>query len=140
MNIERRTSNTEYRTKKPKTASAKYDLEERLLEYASRIIRLAESLPRTRAGNHIAGQLLRSGTSPLANHAEAQAAESRQDFIHKLKLSLKELRESHRWLRLCKRVPVAEPASKFDALITETNELISIFVASIRTAKANKKV
>ena len=71
-----------------------YDLEDRLLDYAAQIIRLAESLPQTRAGNHVAGQLLRSGTSPLPNHGEAQAAESRKDFIHKLSICLKELKES----------------------------------------------
>lgn len=75
-----------------------YDLEERLLEYAARIIRLVERLPNTRAGNHVAGQLLRAGTSPLPNHAEAQ--ESRRDFVHKMRICLKELWESLRWLRL----------------------------------------
>ena len=112
-----------------------YDLEERLLEYATRIIRLAETLPKTRVGNHIAGQLLRSGTSPLPNHGEAQSAESRTDFVHKMKICLKELRESYRWLLLCKRVPLVKSASKVDSLITETDELIAIFYTSIRTAK-----
>src|SRR5207249_3887838 len=84
----------------------KYDLEERLLDFAARIIRLVESLPKTRAGNHIAGQLLRSGTAPLPNHGEAEAAESRQDFVHKLRICLKELRETKRWLRLVQRVPL----------------------------------
>ena len=74
----------------------KYDLEERLLEYAAVIVRLVEKLPNTRAGNHIAGQLLRSGTSPLPNHGEAEAAESRGDFIHKMGICHKELRESRR--------------------------------------------
>jgi four helix bundle protein len=63
--------------------NARYDLEERLLDYSARIIRLAERLPRTRAGNHVGAQLLRSGTSPLPNHGEAQAAESTDDFVHK---------------------------------------------------------
>ncbi|MGB6928154.1 MAG: four helix bundle protein, partial [Syntrophobacteria bacterium] len=75
-----------------------YDLEERLLEYSVRIIKIVEQLPNTRAGNHVAGQLLRSGTSPYPNHGEAQVAESPKDFIHKLRISLKELRESQRWL------------------------------------------
>ena len=113
-----------------------FDLEERLLEYAARIIRLVDSLPASRAGNHIAGQLLRSGTSPLPNHGEAQAAESRADFIHKLGICHKELRESRRWLRLIKRVPLIRPASKLDPLIEETVELIKIFWASIRTAES----
>ena len=81
----------------------KYDLEDRLLEFASAIIDLSESLPNTRAGNHVAGQILRSGTSPYPNHGEAEAAESRDDFIHKLKICLKELRETRRWSRLIKR-------------------------------------
>ena len=73
----------------------KYDLEERLLEYSVAIIRLVDHIPNTRAGNHVAGQLLRSGTSALPNHGEAQAAESPCDFIHKMKICLKELRESY---------------------------------------------
>ncbi|HEX7577790.1 MAG TPA: four helix bundle protein, partial [Verrucomicrobiae bacterium] len=81
----------------------KFDLEDRLLEFASAVIDLSDSLPATRAGNHIAGQLLRSGTSPYPNHGEAEAAESRDDFIHKLKICLKELRETRRWARLIKR-------------------------------------
>lgn len=117
----------------------KYDLEERLLEYAAAIIRMVERLPNTRAGNHVAGQLLRSGTSPMPNHGEAQAAESREDFIHKFSVCLKELRESHRWLRLIKRVPLVQPASSVDPLIGETEELIRIFKSSITTAKNNKR-
>jgi four helix bundle protein len=65
-----------------------YDLEERLLEYSVRIIKIVEQLPNTRAGNHVAGQLLRSGTSAHPNHGEAQAAESPKDFIHMLRISL----------------------------------------------------
>ncbi len=84
----------------------KYDLEERLLEYSVRIIKIVEMLPNTRTGNHIAGQLLRSGTSPYPNHGEAQAAEFEKDFIHKISISLKELRESYRWLKLIQRVPL----------------------------------
>lgn len=76
-----------------------YDLEERLLEYAAVIIRLIEKLPKTQAGNHVAGQLLRSATSPLLNNGEAESAESPADFVHKLKVCLKELRETSRWLR-----------------------------------------
>ena len=71
--------------------SRKFNLEDRLQEFASAIIDLSESLPDTRAGNHVAGQILRSGTSPYPNHGEAEAAESRADFIHKLKICLKEL-------------------------------------------------
>jgi len=117
----------------------KFDLEERLLEFAARIIRLAESLPNTRAGNHVASQLLRSGTSPLPNHAEAQAAESRKDFVHKLRICHKELREVYRWLLLCKRVPLVKSHCKLDPIIKETDELIAIFFSNIRTAKKGSK-
>ncbi len=116
----------------------KFDLEERLLEYAAQIIRLVETLPTTRAGNHVAGQLLRSGTSSLPNHGEAQAAESRNDFIHKLSLCLKELKESRRWLRLAKRVPLVDLEGGIDAVLVETEELIRIFASSIRTAKSRR--
>jgi four helix bundle protein len=81
-----------------------YDLEDRLLEFAANIVELTEALPNTRAGNHIAGQLLRCGTSSLPNHGEVEAAESRRDFLHKLRICLKELRETKRWLRLVGRV------------------------------------
>jgi len=82
------------------TSKRVYDLEERLLEFGAKIVQLTESLPNTRAGNHIAGQLLRCGTSALSNHGEVEAAESRRDFLHKLRICLKELRETKRWLRL----------------------------------------
>ena len=111
-----------------------YDLEDRLLEYAARVIRLVEKLPDTRAGNHVAGQLLRSGTSALPNHGEAQAAESRRDFLHKMRICLKELRESLRWLRLVQRVPLLKPAL-VEPLASETDELIRIFRSSIKRAE-----
>jgi four helix bundle protein len=114
-----------------------YDLEERLLEYAARIIRLVEKLPDSRAGNHIAGQLLRSGTSPLPNHGEAQAAESRRDFLHKFRICHKEMRESRRWLRLIQRVPLLEPM-RVDSILGETEELIRILATSIRTANRHR--
>ena len=113
-----------------------YNLEERLLNFTVMIIRTIEELPDSRAGNHVAAQLLRSGTSSLPNHAEAQAAESRKDFIHKLKICLKELRESHRWLRLIQRMPML-PDEKTQSLLAETDELIRIFNSSIRTAQRN---
>jgi four helix bundle protein len=131
LNIEHSISNTE----RPNAEAGVYDLEERLLEYSVRIIRLVEALPNTRAGNHVAGQLLRSGTSPLPNHGEAQAGESRADFVHKLKICLKELRESLRWLRLVQRVPLIKPPAKIDPLVQETDELIRIFVKSIQTSQ-----
>ena len=112
----------------------RYDLAERLLEYAASIIRLVEQLPRSPAGQHIAGQLLRSGTSPLPHHGEAQGAESAKDFVHKMSIGLKELREAQRWLQLTLRVPLLKSEIVTPVLI-ETEELIRIFVSSIRTAK-----
>jgi four helix bundle protein len=112
-----------------------YDLEERLLEYSIRIIKIVEQLPNTRIGNHVAGQLLRSGTSPYPNHGEAQSAESQKDFIHKLRISLKELRESQRWLRLIQRVPLIKKSEFLNDILKEIEELIKIFVTSIKTAE-----
>ena len=134
MNIERSTSNIEWE----KMNKKKYGLEERLLEYSVRIIKIVESLPNTRTGNHVAGQLLRSGTSAYPNHGEAQSAESPKDFIHKLKISLKELRETQRWLMLIQRVPLIKPAEKLDNILQETEELIKIFVSSIKTTQIKK--
>jgi four helix bundle protein len=119
--------------------ATQYDLEERLLEFAVQIIRLVEKFPATRAGNHVPSQLLRSGTSPLPNHGEAQAAESRRDFVHKLRISLKELRETCRWLKLTKRVPLVTPPYSINPVLDETEQLIKIFAASIRTASAKNK-
>ncbi|HYJ06919.1 MAG TPA: four helix bundle protein [Chthoniobacterales bacterium] len=137
-NVQRPTSNVQRREESATAGSERrFDLEERLLEYAVRIIRLVDALPATRAGRHVADQLLRCGTSPLANHGELQGAESRKDFIHKLKICLKEIREARRWLRLVHRVPLLAPP-KIDPLIAETEALIKIFAASIRTAEKNK--
>jgi four helix bundle protein len=116
-----------------------FDLEERLINFAVRIIRTADSLPKTVVGKHIGGQFIRSGTSPAANYGEAQGAESRSDFIHKLKICLKELRETRIWLLMIVKAGLTEPASKLDPLINENNELISIFVTSIKTAKQQGK-
>ena len=116
-----------------------FDLEERLIDFAVRVIRLAESLPKTKVVNHIAGQLIRCGTSPAPNHGEAQSAESRSDFIHKMKVALKELRETKVWLLMIVRAKLIKPVSKLDSLIKENDELISIFMTSIKTAKQNKK-
>ncbi|MBM2834775.1 MAG: four helix bundle protein [Candidatus Brocadiaceae bacterium] len=91
-----------------------FDLEERLIDFAVRIIRTAESLPKTRAGNHIAGQLIRCGTSPAPNYGEAQSAESRSDFIHKMKVSLKELRETRIWLLMIVKANLIKPMSKLE--------------------------
>lgn len=117
----------------------RFDLEDRLLNYAAEIIRLAERLPHTRAGNHIANQILRSGTSPLPNHGEAQAAESKNDFVHKMSICLKELRETRRWIRLINRIPTIKLPFNVESLLNETEELIMIFAASIKTVRMSKK-
>jgi len=116
-----------------------FDLEERLIDFAVRIIRIAESLPKTKVGKHIAGQLIRCGTSPAPNYGEAQSAESSADFIHKMKVCLKELRETRIWLLMIVKANLIRPASKLEPLMDENGELISIFVTSIKTAQKNKK-
>jgi four helix bundle protein len=116
-----------------------YDLQERLIGFAVRILNVVESLPKTRVGNHVAGQLVRSGTSPAPYYGEAQSAESRKDFIHKMKIALKELRETLVWLSVIQRKPLVQPAEKLAPIIQENNELIAIFVTSINTAERNLK-
>ncbi len=115
----------------------KYDLEKRLIDFAVSIIDVVETLPNTRAGSHIAGQLIRCGTSPAPNYGEAQSAESRKDFIHKIKIALKELRETKVWLSIVARKNLAEDSST-NTLIAECDQLISIFVTSARTAERNR--
>ena len=113
----------------------KYDLKDRLIDFAVRIIRLSENLPSTRTGKHISGQILRSGTSPAPNYGEAISAESRADFIHKLKVALKELRETEVWLKIIIRSKIIEKSDKLLPLLKETDELISILFKSIDTAR-----
>lgn len=117
----------------------KFDLQDRFVDYSVRIIRVTESLPDTKAGKHLCSQILRSGTSPAANYGEAQIAESRTDFVHKLKLALKELRETEVWLKVIIRSELIQPIDKLTPLLQETDELISILFKSIETAKKNKK-
>ena len=116
----------------------RFDLEDRLLEFSARIIRLVDALPNTRAANHLAGQILRSGTSPYGNHGEVEAAESRKDFVHKLKVCLKELKETRRWLRLVKKSKMLLEKNMV-LILAESEELIRIFFASVRTAEKNSK-
>ena len=116
----------------------KFDLEERLVDFGVRIIKMVEELPKSRAGKHIAGQLIQSGTSPAANYGEAQSGESRSDFIHKMQVSLKELRETRIWLLMIRKANLARDTSKLDPLMDETDQLISIFSKSVSTAKKNK--
>ena len=120
-------------------ADPKYNLEDRLLEFAVRVIHVTESMKTNRAGLHVADQLLGSGTSPYGHHGEAESAESRADFVHKLRICAKELREARRWLRLVARAQLVAKPQLLAAILTESDELIRIFAASIRTAQNNKK-
>src|SRR5205809_4057628 len=131
-NVQRPTPNAQPAT------NPRFNLEDRLLEFSTRIIRLVDALPNTRAANHLAGQILRSGTSPYGNHGEVEAAESRKDFVHKLKLCLKELKETRRWLRLVKKSKML-PEKNMVLILAESEELVRIFFASVRTAEKNSK-
>lgn len=113
-----------------------FDLEDRLVDFAARCIKVSVALPKDFAGQHLAGQLCRSGTSPALNYGEAQGAESRRDFIHKMKICLKELRESLVCLKIIVKAELLSP-EKVNALSKEADELISIFVTSIKTTKRN---
>jgi len=112
----------------------KFDLEERLIDFAVDVITFYESLPDRRAAVHLGSQLLRSGTSPALNYGEAKGAESRKDFLHKMKICLKELRESYNCLRIMYKALLFKSEDEVKELISECNELISIFVKSISTA------
>ena len=117
----------------------KFDLQERFIDYAVRIINVSDQLPETKAGKHISFQMLRSGTSPASNYGEAQSAESKADFIHKLKVALKELRETEVWLKIIIRTKLIQPSTKLSPLLQETDELISILFKSIDTVKRKKE-
>ena len=111
------------------------DLEKRLISFASAIVRLSSKLPRTPQGRHLCGQILRSGTSAAANYGEARGAESRADFIHKLKLVFKELNETTIWLEVIAQSG-SLPSDAIVAIVAENRELCRIIAASIRTARA----
>ncbi|MDZ4822597.1 MAG: four helix bundle protein [Flavobacteriales bacterium] len=133
-------SNNEYRISNIEVSeitSKKYDLDERLIDFAALIIDYVEELPSAKGANHLGGQLLRSGTSPALNYAEAQAAESIDDFIHKMKICLKELRESRNCLRILSKKQYLS-IERTTILLNECTELIRIFVKSLQTAKARK--
>jgi four helix bundle protein len=113
----------------------KYDLEDRFVDYTCRMIDVVEALPNSRAGNYIAGQLVRSCHSPTFNYGEAQAAESTKDFIHKMGVILKELKECRTALKVIRKKEMIKPVSKLDGVFKETEELIAIIGKSISTAK-----
>jgi len=110
------------------------DISERLIQFAARVIHLCNELPQNPAGRHVAGQLLRSGTAPAPHHAEARGAESTADFVHKLKIAVKELNESEVWLRIIVASDM-RPASRVNGLLSECNQLSRILSASIKTAR-----
>lgn len=114
---------------------SKFDLEERLIDFAVLSINVSSSLPNTVTGRNLSGQLNRSGTSPALNYGEAQSAESRKDFIHKMKVILKELRETHICFRIIKKANLTIENRLIEETLSECNELISIFVSSIKTAE-----
>jgi len=117
----------------------KFDLEERLIKFSVLIIEITNEMSGSKAGNHLSGQLVRSGTSVSLNYGEAQSAESRKDFIHKMKVILKELRETFVCLKIIHLSKLYKNEIKIIEAKKESNELISIFVKSIGTAKKNLK-
>ena len=116
----------------------KYDLEDRPIEFAARIMDIVESLPNSRAGNYIANQMVRCGVAPSPLYGEAQSAESRDDFIHKMKIVLKELKETRVCIKLVKRKEMVNP-KRLENVSKENEELIAIIAKSIDTAKANNR-
>ena len=113
-------------------SAPRYDLEDRLINFAVQICLLTDRFPSTPVATHVSTQITHRGTSPFANYGEAQAAESRQDFVHKLKICLKELRETQAWLKFADRMNLCP--EHIEAARSECDELVAIFVASIRTA------
>ena len=101
------------------------------------MIDVVEALPTTRAGNYISGQLVRSCHSPAFNYGEAQGAESPRDFIHKMSIILKELKECRIALKIIRKKEMIKPIKKLDSVFTETEELVAIIAKSILTAKKN---
>jgi four helix bundle protein len=114
------------------------ELEQRLIDFAVRIVKLSASLPRTPAGKHVAGQILRSGTSPAPNYGEARGAESRADFVHKVRIVLKELNETSIWLRVINRSEMLKGELLMN-IMTENTELCRIFTSSLKTARTTMK-
>jgi four helix bundle protein len=134
-----RVKNVECRKNKIKQYM-KYDLEERLINYSVLILDIVDALPDNRGANHLASQLVRSGTAPSLMYGEAQSSESRRDFIHKMRLPLKELRETHNCLKIISRKNyVGTGNEKLIRALSESQELISIFVKSVGTAIKNSK-
>ncbi len=115
----------------------KFDLEERLIEFAVLILSIAAFVPKTNISMPLAGQLSKSGTAVALNYAEAQSAESRKDFVHKLKVALKELRETQVCLKIINKMNWLNTTEQLDQALSESNQLISILMKSIETATNN---
>jgi len=115
----------------------KHDLEDRLINFAVLIIGVTCQLPNNTVGKHLRGQLVRSGTSSALNYGEAQSGESRKDFIHKMKIALKELRETYIGLKIIQKAKLINQSEKLEITLLENDELISIFVKSVETAQKN---
>ena len=118
-------------------ADTKFDLEDRLVDFSCRIIEVVEALPSNRAGNYIAAQLIRCGMAPALLYGEAQGAESRADFIHKMRISLKELKETRVCLKVISKANMIKPVNRLDNIKSENEQLVSIVAKSIETAKKN---
>jgi len=114
-----------------------YDLEDRLIDFSVLAINVGEALPKTDAGRYLSGQIIRSGMSPALVYGEAQSAESRKDFIHKISIMLKELRETRINMKIILKKGFLKDRCLLNNGLQEVNELISIFVKSLQTAKKN---
>ncbi len=117
-------------------SNPKYDLEDRLVDFACICLEICDLLPNTKAGQNLQFQLSKSGTASALIYGEAQAAESKADFIHKMKMVLKEIRESRVNLKIIKRKPLLLH-EKVDLAFNEASQLMAIFLKSIETAKNN---
>ncbi len=117
----------------------KFDLEDRLVDFSVLIIEIVNEMPNSKAGNHLSGQIVRSGTSVALNYGEAQSGESSKDFIHKMKIVLKELRETFVCLKIIHKAKLYKLEAKIEKAKKENNELIAIFVKSIETAQKKLK-
>ncbi len=115
----------------------KFDLEERLIESSVQISEITKEMSNSKAGNYLAGQIVRSGTSVSLNYGEAQSGESRKGFIHKIKIVLKELRETVVYLKIIHKAKLYKTESKIEKAKTEGNELIPIFVISVEIVQKN---
>lgn len=115
----------------------KFDLEERLIDFAVLIVQICENMKNTKSAAHLSGQLIRSGTAPALNYGEAMSGESRKDFVHKIKIVLKELRESFICLKIIRKSELCIKMEMVESILNENNELISIFVKSVETAQKN---